>query len=156
MRELVCLVVLLWGSGLSSRTCPDLVVESCHCSADRSKDLSRQPVRVRVRVLCEDVDLMDTLPPRFLPNRTVSLNLSNNKISLLRNGSFYGLTALEKLDLKKNLISTVEPGAFRGLLALRRLDLSNNRIGCLSSDMFLDLGSLLKLNLSGNIFSSLT
>ncbi|XP_013886735.1 G-protein coupled receptor 124, partial [Austrofundulus limnaeus] len=84
------------------------------------------------------------------------INLSNNKISLLRNGSFYGLTALEKLDLKKNLISTVEPGAFRGLLALRKLDLSNNRIGCLSPDMFLDLGSLLKLNLSGNIFSSLT
>ncbi|CAG10159.1 unnamed protein product, partial [Tetraodon nigroviridis] len=82
--------------------------------------------------------------------------LSNNKISLLRNGSFYGLAALEKLDLKNNLISTVEPGAFRGLLALRRLDLSNNRIGCLHPDMFVDLGNLLKLNLSGNIFSTLS
>ncbi|XP_075891785.1 adhesion G protein-coupled receptor A3 [Nelusetta ayraudi] len=148
------LLVGLWESSLSHRNCPDLIVDSCHCSAERSKELSRQQ-HVRVKVVCDDVDLMDTLQPSFLPNRTVSLNLSNNKISLLRNGSFYGLAALEKLDLRNNLISTVEPGAFRGLLALRRLDLSNNRIGCLHPDMFLHLGSLSKLNLSGNIFSSL-
>ncbi|XP_030011618.1 adhesion G protein-coupled receptor A3 isoform X1 [Sphaeramia orbicularis] len=152
----LCVMVLLlrWESARSSRNCPDLIVDSCHCSAERSKELSRQ--HVRVKVVCDDVDLMDTLQPSFLPNKTVSLNLSNNKISLLRNGSFYGLAALEKLDLRNNLISTVEPGAFRGLLALRRLDLSNNRIGCLSSEMFLDLGNLSKLNLSGNIFSTLT
>ncbi|XP_069546000.1 adhesion G protein-coupled receptor A3 isoform X1 [Brachyistius frenatus] len=156
MRELslLCVMVLLWESSLSNRNCPDLIVDSCHCSAERSKELSRQ--HFRVKVVCDDVDLMDTLQPSFLPNRTVSLNLSNNKISLLRNGSFYGLAALEKLDLRNNLISTVEPGAFRGLLALRRLDLSNNRIGCLSPGMFLNLGSLSKLNLSGNIFSTLT
>ncbi|KAM8859753.1 adhesion G protein-coupled receptor A3 isoform 1-T2 [Spinachia spinachia] len=152
---LACLLVALWESSLSNRNCPELMVESCHCSADRTKELSRQHVR-GVKVGCEDVDLVDTLQPSFLPNRTVSLNLSNNKISLLRNGSFYGLAALEKLDLRNNLISTVEPGAFRGLLALRRLDLSNNRIGCLSPEMFLDLGSLSKLNLSGNIFSTLS
>ncbi|XP_078129802.1 adhesion G protein-coupled receptor A3 [Sander vitreus] len=151
---LLCVILGLWESSLSNRNCPDLIVDSCHCSAERSKDLSRQ--HVRVKVVCDDVDLMDTLQPRFLPNRTVSLNLSNNKISLLRNGSFYGLAALEKLDLKNNLISTVEHGAFRGLLALRRLDLSKNRIGCLSPEIFLDLGNLSKLNLSGNIFSTLT
>uniref|UniRef100_UPI0037E7B3A8 adhesion G protein-coupled receptor A3 n=1 Tax=Semicossyphus pulcher TaxID=241346 RepID=UPI0037E7B3A8 len=156
MRALsvLCVILALWESSLSNRNCPDLIVDSCHCSAERSKELSRQ--HVRVKVVCDDVDLMDTLQPSFLPNRTVSLNLSNNKISLLRNGSFYGLAALEKLDLRNNLISTVEPGAFRGLLALRRLDLSNNRIGCLTPEMFLDLGSLSKLNLSGNIFSTLT
>ncbi|XP_029305333.1 adhesion G protein-coupled receptor A3 [Cottoperca gobio] len=151
---LLCVIVGLWESSLSNRNCPDLIVDSCHCSAERSKELSRQ--HVRVKVVCDDVELMDTLQPSFLPNRTVSLNLSNNKISLLRNGSFYGLAVLEKLDLKNNLISTLEPGAFRGLLALRRLDLSNNRIGCLSAEMFLDLGNLSKLNLSGNIFSTLT
>ncbi|XP_005463013.1 adhesion G protein-coupled receptor A3 [Oreochromis niloticus] len=151
---LLCVIVLLCKSSLSNRNCPDLIIDSCHCSVERSKELSRQ--QVRIKVVCDDVDLMDTLQPSFLPNRTVSLNLSNNKISLLRNGSFYGLAALEKLDLRNNLISTVEPGAFRGLLALRRLDLSNNRIGCLSPEMFLDLGNLSKLNLSGNIFSTLT
>uniref|UniRef100_A0A672HH52 Adhesion G protein-coupled receptor A1 n=1 Tax=Salarias fasciatus TaxID=181472 RepID=A0A672HH52_SALFA len=129
LLRLLC-VILLWESSLSNRNCPDLIVDSCHCSVERSKELSRQ--HVRVKVVCDDVDLMDTLQPSFLPNRTISL------------------------DLKNNLISTVEPGAFRGLLALRRLDLSNNRIGCLAPEMFSDLGNLSKLNLSGNIFSTLT
>ncbi|XP_067330251.1 adhesion G protein-coupled receptor A3 isoform X2 [Channa argus] len=130
MRALtaLCVLVGLWVSSLSD--CPDLIVDSCHCSAERSKELSRQ--HIRVKVMCNDVDLMDTLPSSFLPIRTVSLNLSNNKISLLRNGSFSSLAALEKLDL------------------------SNNRIGCLSPQMFHDLGKLSKLNLAGNIFSTLT
>ncbi|KAM9365820.1 LOW QUALITY PROTEIN: adhesion G protein-coupled receptor A3 [Pholidichthys leucotaenia] len=148
----LCLI-LLWERGESSRSCPDLMIDSCHCSSERSNELKRH---VRIKVACDDVELTEPLQPSCLPNTTVSLNLSNNKISLLRNGSFFGLAVLEKLDLKNNLISTVEPGAFRGLLALRRLDLSNNRIGCLSPEMFLDLGNLSKLNLSGNIFSTVT
>ncbi|XP_025898456.1 adhesion G protein-coupled receptor A2 [Nothoprocta perdicaria] len=81
--------------------------------------------------------------------------LSNNKITVLKNGSFFGLRALEKLDLKNNLISTVQPGAFLGLPELKRLDLSNNRIGCLSGGVFRGLANLVRLNMSGNIFSSL-
>ncbi|KAM4837134.1 adhesion G protein-coupled receptor A2 isoform 2-T2 [Thomomys bottae] len=81
--------------------------------------------------------------------------LSNNKITVLRNGSFLGLSLLEKLDLKNNVISTVQPGAFLGLGELKRLDLSNNRIGCLTSETFQGLPRLLRLNISGNIFSSL-
>lgn len=69
--SLLCVVVGLWGSGLSNRNCPDLIVDSCHCSAERSKELSRQ--HVRVKVVCDDVDLMDTLQPSFVPNTTVSL-----------------------------------------------------------------------------------
>lgn len=68
---LLCVLVAVWESSLSNRNCPDLIVDSCHCSAERSKELSRQPVRVKV--VCDDVDLMDTLQPNFLPNRTVSL-----------------------------------------------------------------------------------
>lgn len=69
--SLLCVIVGLWESSLSNRNCPDLIVDSCHCSAERSKELSRQ--HVRVKVVCDDVDLMDTLQPSFLPNRTVSL-----------------------------------------------------------------------------------
>lgn len=70
--SLLCVIVGLWESSLSSRNCPDLIVDSCHCSAERSnKELSRQ--HFLVKVVCDDVDLMDTLQPRFLPNRTVSL-----------------------------------------------------------------------------------
>lgn len=69
--SLLCAIVALWDPALSDRHCPDLVVDRCHCSAERSKELSRQ--RVLFKVVCSDVDLMDTLPPSFLPNRTVSL-----------------------------------------------------------------------------------
>uniref|UniRef100_A0A667ZQG1 Adhesion G protein-coupled receptor A1 n=1 Tax=Myripristis murdjan TaxID=586833 RepID=A0A667ZQG1_9TELE len=140
--SLLCVIVGLWESSLSNRNCPDLIVDSCHCSAERSKELSRQ--HVRVKVVCDDVDLMDTLQPSFLPNRTVSLFLCNPVLS----DSLCLSLALFPRDLKNNLISTVEPGAFRGLLALRRLDLSNNRIGCLSPEMFVDLGNLSKLHFS--------
>lgn len=69
--SLLCVMALLWKSSLANRNCPDLIVDSCHCSAERSKELSRQ--HVRVKVVCDDVDLMETLQPSFLPNRTVSL-----------------------------------------------------------------------------------
>ncbi|XP_061619135.1 adhesion G protein-coupled receptor A3 isoform X2 [Phyllopteryx taeniolatus] len=81
--------------------------------------------------------------------------LNNNKIQELKNGSFVGLSTLEKLDLRNNLISRIEPGAFLGLPALKRLELSNNSIGCLNVDIFRGLTSLIRLNLTGNLFSSL-
>ncbi|XP_061084052.1 adhesion G protein-coupled receptor A3 isoform X1 [Conger conger] len=147
----------------ASRSCPDLVIDGCRCTSERHMELSRQTVRVKV--VCSGAELMDTFHPSFLPNTTVSLVLSHNKISLLKNSSFLGLSYLDRLDLKNNLISTIEPGAFRGLAVLRKLDLSNNRIGCVSPEMFVDLVNLSKLvsmaaprtvrNLSGNIFSSL-
>uniref|UniRef100_A0A3B5A2H7 Probable G-protein coupled receptor 125 n=1 Tax=Stegastes partitus TaxID=144197 RepID=A0A3B5A2H7_9TELE len=105
---LLCVTVLLWESILSNRNCPDLIVDSCHCSTERSKELSRQ--HVRVKVVCDDVDLMDTLQPSFLPNRTIDCAVCDS----------FSLSLFSR-DLKNNLISTVEPGAFRGLLALRRL-----------------------------------
>uniref|UniRef100_A0A8D0J5S6 Adhesion G protein-coupled receptor A3 n=1 Tax=Sus scrofa TaxID=9823 RepID=A0A8D0J5S6_PIG len=82
--------------------------------------------------------------------------LSNNKISELKNGSFSGLSLLERLDLRNNLISSIDPGAFWGLSSLKRLDLTNNRIGCLNADIFRGLTNLVRLNLSGNLFSSLS
>ncbi|XP_075072283.1 adhesion G protein-coupled receptor A1 isoform X1 [Mixophyes fleayi] len=148
------LVLSLAGSLHASSNCPDLITDSCLCEVERSKGLGRQKL-IHIKVVCSGGELVETLQPTLLPNKTISLILSNNKISLVKNRSFLGLKSLEKLDLRNNLISTIEPGAFYGLSELRRLDLSNNRIGCLSSDMFLGLHNLHKLNLSGNIFSTL-
>ncbi|KAM6442017.1 adhesion G protein-coupled receptor A1 [Liasis olivaceus] len=141
------------GFSRANRNCPDLVVDSCLCTAERSKGPGRQTLRIKV--VCSGGELAETLHPSLLPNRTVSLILSNNKILWLKNNSFIGLRSLERLDLKNNLISSIEPGAFYGLSELKRLDLSNNRIGCLTSEIFVGLKNLHKLNLSGNIFSSL-
>ncbi|XP_062832191.1 adhesion G protein-coupled receptor A1 isoform X3 [Anolis carolinensis] len=142
--------------GLSgaNRNCPELAVDSCLCTAERTAKGPGRP-SLRVKVVCSGGELVETLPPALLPNRTVSLILSNNKILWLKNNSFIGLRSLERLDLKNNLISTIEPGAFFGLSELKRLDLSNNRIGCLTPEIFVGLKNLHKLNLSGNIFSNL-
>ncbi|KAM9835405.1 adhesion G protein-coupled receptor A3 [Syngnathus typhle] len=107
------------------------------------------------KVVCSNMELRQMLPPDSFPNRTVTLILNNNKIQELKNGSFLGLSTLEKLDLRNNLISRIEQGTFLGLPALKRLDLSNNSIGCLNVDIFRGLTSLIRLNLSGNLFSSL-
>ncbi|XP_004383454.1 adhesion G protein-coupled receptor A2 [Trichechus manatus latirostris] len=135
--------------------CP-VPILSCKCSGERPKGLgSGAPNPARRRVVCGGGDLPEPPEPGLLPNGTVTLLLSNNKITGLRNGSFLGLSLLEKLDLRNNVISTVQPGAFLGLGELKRLDLSNNRIGCLTSETFQGLPRLLRLNISGNIFSSL-
>nr|XP_036859641.1 adhesion G protein-coupled receptor A2 isoform X3 [Manis javanica] len=111
--------------------CP-VPIRSCKCSGERSKGLSGgAPNPGRRRVVCGGGDLPEPPEPGLLPNGTVTLLLSNNKITGLRNGSFLGLSLLEKLDL------------------------SNNRIGCLAPETFQGLPRLVRLNISGNIFSSL-
>uniref|UniRef100_A0A2K6C3W7 Adhesion G protein-coupled receptor A2 n=1 Tax=Macaca nemestrina TaxID=9545 RepID=A0A2K6C3W7_MACNE len=152
---LLWLLLLLAPEARGSPGCP-LPIRSCKCSGERPKGLSGGvPGPARRRVVCGSGDLPEPPEPGLLPNGTVTLLLSNNKITGLRNGSFLGLSLLEKLDLRNNIISTVQPGAFLGLGELKRLDLSNNRIGCLTSETFRGLPRLLRLNISGNIFSSL-
>uniref|UniRef100_F6WDX1 Adhesion G protein-coupled receptor A3 n=2 Tax=Ornithorhynchus anatinus TaxID=9258 RepID=F6WDX1_ORNAN len=125
------------------------------CKQDGRPRTPGRPPNPDGKVVCSSLDLARVLPPDTLPNRTVTLILSNNKISELKNGSFSGLNLLERLDLRNNLISTIDPDAFWGLSSLKRLDLTNNRIGCLNADIFRGLTNLVRLNLSGNLFSSL-
>lgn len=140
--------------GRSQFICPGPIAFTggCSCMDERSKGHGVQAAGRRVS--CSKEELSEPPDPSLLPNKTVTLVLSHNKIRILRNGTFFGLTALEKLDLKHNLISSIMPGAFQGLAELRKLDLSNNRIGCLTADMFQGLTNLTKLNLSGNIIST--
>uniref|UniRef100_A0A4W3JUC1 Adhesion G protein-coupled receptor A1 n=1 Tax=Callorhinchus milii TaxID=7868 RepID=A0A4W3JUC1_CALMI len=139
LLHVVQLVAGLFGSLSGSRSCPDLIIESCHCASERSKGPSRQTLRIKV--VCSNGELLETLQPSLLPTHQPIINSS--------------FSLCFSRDLKNNLISRIEPGAFYGLSELRRLDLSNNRIGCLSPQMFAGLSRLSKLNLSGNIFSTL-
>ncbi|XP_066570553.1 adhesion G protein-coupled receptor A2 [Amia ocellicauda] len=151
---LMLLLVLSAAPGYHlAKACPGLISSGCSCTDDRSR--THTSTALRKKVSCSGEELSDPPHASLLPNRTVTLILSSNRIRVLKNGSFLGLPALEKLDLRNNLISTIMPGAFQGLTELRKLDLSNNRIGCLTAEMFQGLTNLTKLNLSGNIFSSL-
>ncbi|XP_061115763.1 adhesion G protein-coupled receptor A2 [Conger conger] len=152
-RLLLLLYFLAASESRLVQACPGLITSGCSCTDERPK--AHTTTSVRKRVSCSGEELSETPQASLLPNRTVTLILSKNRIRVLRNGSFAGLVTLEKLDLRDNLISTIMPGAFLGLTELRKLDLSNNRIGCLTADMFQGLTNLTKLNLSSNIFSSL-
>ncbi|XP_036452393.1 adhesion G protein-coupled receptor A3-like [Colossoma macropomum] len=135
------------------------VSSDCKSYDERSRNAGKGSPSVATedrKVVCSNMELHQVLSPESFPNRTVTLILSNNKIQELLNGSFIGLSTLERLDIKNNIITRIEPGAFLGLAALKRLDLSNNRIGCLNVDIFKGLTNLVKLNLSGNMFSSLS
>ncbi|XP_045330346.1 adhesion G protein-coupled receptor A3 isoform X2 [Leopardus geoffroyi] len=144
------LLALLGGGGCAAALPPG-------CKHDgRPRGAGRAAGAAEGKVVCSSLELAQVLPPDTLPNRTVTLILSNNKISELKNGSFSGLSLLERLDLRNNLISSIDPGAFWGLSSLKRLDLTNNRIGCLNADIFRGLTNLVRLNLSGNLFSSLS
>ncbi|XP_071302118.1 adhesion G protein-coupled receptor A2-like, partial [Agelaius tricolor] len=93
----LCLLAAALGLCGGSRNCPDLIVDRCLCAAERAKGPGRPALRIKV--VCTGGDLVETLQPAVLPNRTVSLILSNNKILGLKNGSFFGLRSLERLLL---------------------------------------------------------
>ncbi|XP_047446779.1 adhesion G protein-coupled receptor A2 [Mugil cephalus] len=154
-RLVLMLLLLSASEPRLSQACPGPLASTsgCVCSEERPKAHGVQAMGKKVS--CSKEELTELPDASLLPNRTMTLILSHNKIRALRNGSFFGLYALEKLDLKHNLISTIMPGAFQGLSELRKLDLSNNRIGCLTADMFQGLTNLTKLNLSGNIVSTM-
>uniref|UniRef100_A0A8C5PY03 Adhesion G protein-coupled receptor A2 n=1 Tax=Leptobrachium leishanense TaxID=445787 RepID=A0A8C5PY03_9ANUR len=146
---LLCLSFLPWTESCS------VLIHSCKCVAERPKPGMGTATLPRKKVSCTNEELLEVPDPALLPNSTVTLILSNNKIMILKNSSFYGLHDLEKLDLKNNLISQMEASTFLGLSELKRLDISNNRIGCVNPAAFQGLTSLTRLIMSGNIFSSL-
>uniref|UniRef100_A0A4W5QW86 Adhesion G protein-coupled receptor A3 n=1 Tax=Hucho hucho TaxID=62062 RepID=A0A4W5QW86_9TELE len=120
------LVLLLRGDGSA-------LSSDCKSYDERSKSAGKSTQSVATadrKVVCSNMELRQVLPPDSFPNRTVTLILSNNKIQELKNGSFIGLSTLERL------ISVC--------LAFYR-DLSNNRIGCLNVDIFKGLTSLVRL-----------
>ena len=70
------------------------------------------------------------------------LNLSGNQISVLVLGGFHGLQSLVSLYLSSNTISAVEPGSFEGLSSLRHLSLAGNNIAAIHPETFRGLKSV--------------
>ncbi len=102
-------------------------VNCCLTRLDRScKNISSLPIR--------------TSTP--LHHCILSLNLSHNKISIITNKSFIGLTGLEYLDLSYNNISKIDTKSFVGLLQLLHLYLAHNRIFVIGTETFSALKKL--------------
>lgn len=87
----------------------------------------------------------------FWPGKKIRLiDLSYNRIEVLKESDFNGLTDLSVLNLSNNLISTIPSAVFHQLPNLTKLSLAQNKIGSLVPRLFYKLSKLERLELSGN------
>ncbi|XP_049927043.1 slit homolog 1a isoform X3 [Epinephelus moara] len=84
------------------------------------------------------------------------INLSNNKITEIEDGTFEGASSVNELHLTANQIDSVRSGMFRGLEGLRMLMLRNNKISCVHNDSFTGLHNVRLLSLYDNQLTTIT
>uniref|UniRef100_A0A803TZK6 Slit homolog 2 protein n=1 Tax=Anolis carolinensis TaxID=28377 RepID=A0A803TZK6_ANOCA len=78
------------------------------------------------------------------------INLSNNKITDIEEGTFEGASGVNELLLTSNRLENVRHKMFKGLESLKTLMLRSNRISCVSNDSFTGLSSVRLLSLYDN------
>lgn len=127
LSTVLALLCLLRGTEL---TCPSM----CLCVSDA--------------VSCSSSGL--SKPPRLLPPYSVTLDLSHNQLSWLRQGSFAKLPRLENLRMAHNTLSSLEYGAFDNVSSIRVLDLSSNKLQVVEQHHFQGLWRLEELILFNN------
>ncbi|XP_067850136.1 leucine-rich repeat-containing protein 4C-like [Heptranchias perlo] len=81
------------------------------------------------------------------------LELSGNRLSLIRPGSFQGLTNLQKLWMMHAQIQVIERNAFDDLQSLIELNLAHNNLTLLPHDLFTPLHHLERVHLHHNPWS---
>ena len=121
------------------------------CEETRTFGGSSQPVNEKHHVLhikadCRSRDLMRV--PTYINNDVTQLDLSENKISIIRLDDFVNVQHLRVLVLSHNSINTLESGSFRHLRLLERLDLNKNDITSFAPDVFIELENLRVLTMS--------
>uniref|UniRef100_UPI00358F6A62 SLIT and NTRK-like protein 2 n=1 Tax=Myxine glutinosa TaxID=7769 RepID=UPI00358F6A62 len=83
------------------------------------------------------------------------LNLAQNDLQNVEDGTFRELALLKKLHLNNNLLSVITDGTFHGLYSLEYLQLNQNRLWSISSNAFSSITKLNVLHLEDNQLSSL-
>lgn len=131
----------------------------CSCS-DGIVDCSGRGVKVipsdlpkTTRELQLSGNVMDIIPSVGLFNLLPSLNtlnMSQNFISVIEEGSFEGARTITILDLSHNSLSTIRGRLLRGLDGLTTLYLHNNNIHCISPGAFDMLPKLSFANILSN------
>lgn len=82
--------------------------------------------------------------------RLEELELSGNRLEIIRPGSFQGLESLRKLWLMHSQMSVIERNAFDDLKNLEELNLSHNSLHSLPHDLFTPLQKLERVHLNHN------
>ena len=104
-------------------------------------------------IYCDNRGLEEV--PASIPFRAGYIYLQNNNISVLKKGSFTGLTKVKELWLNNSRIVNIEPGSFEGQRDLKILHLDQNNISRLTKSMFSGLHSLEALYLNDNQIKSI-
>uniref|UniRef100_A0A8C3AZA6 Slit homolog 2 (Drosophila) n=1 Tax=Cyclopterus lumpus TaxID=8103 RepID=A0A8C3AZA6_CYCLU len=84
------------------------------------------------------------------------INLSNNRISDIEEGSFEGASGVNELILTSNRLENIHHRMLKGLGGLRTLMLRSNRISCVSNSSFVGLSSVRLLSLYDNQITSMS
>ncbi|KAL7671337.1 hypothetical protein ACOME3_006237 [Neoechinorhynchus agilis] len=88
-------------------------------------------------------------------NILISLDLTNNKITMLGHTDFSGLVNLKYLSLQSNIITKIKSKSFEAASHLEAIDLSHNKLSTIPIDAFDGLGNLIFLNLADNKLRSI-
>lgn len=142
-----------------SDDCP----QSCICTSKKNN----------IEVKCSSKGIKE-LRIAQLPKRTITLDLSDNQIRVIRRSSFPASKTVRRLDLKRNNIEYIEPGAlakfpklarlylqvnqlkriekgaFQGLRRLKQLTLQVNQLNRIEKDTFFGLRNIKLVNISQN------
>uniref|UniRef100_A0A3P9H4G6 Slit homolog 2 (Drosophila) n=1 Tax=Oryzias latipes TaxID=8090 RepID=A0A3P9H4G6_ORYLA len=84
------------------------------------------------------------------------INLSNNRITDIEEGTFEGASGVNELILTSNKLENIHHSMLKGLGGLRTLMLRSNRISCVSNSSFVGLSSVRLLSLYDNQVTSMT
>uniref|UniRef100_A0A3Q0S275 Slit homolog 2 (Drosophila) n=1 Tax=Amphilophus citrinellus TaxID=61819 RepID=A0A3Q0S275_AMPCI len=83
------------------------------------------------------------------------INLSNNRITDIEEGTFEGASGVNELILTSNRLENIHHQMLKGLSGLRTLMLRSNRISCVSNSSFVGLSSVRLLSLYDNQITSM-
>uniref|UniRef100_A0A665WG84 Slit homolog 2 (Drosophila) n=1 Tax=Echeneis naucrates TaxID=173247 RepID=A0A665WG84_ECHNA len=83
------------------------------------------------------------------------INLSNNRITDIEEGTFEGASGVNELILTSNRLENIHHRMLKGLSGLRTLMLRSNRISCVSNSSFVGLSSVRLLSLYDNQITSM-
>lgn len=89
--------------------------------------------------------------PNFQSDDLLTLDLSNNEITVIDDFNFKSLPLLQTLQLRQNRIAKLSIAAFRGITNLKHLDLSRNLLKVLPESVFSQMTRLITLDLSRNL-----
>ncbi|XP_039601315.1 SLIT and NTRK-like protein 1 [Polypterus senegalus] len=120
----------------------DLCPLSCTCELQESNP--------GLKVNCKGKELESLADLKPKPSNVQELNLRDNSVHTVRKAHFIGYQNLNLLDLGNNVIKVIENGTFQNLTELRWLYFDKNYLESLMSEMFAGLQNLEYLNLEYN------